>query len=59
VIDQVAEVVIVKNYCGILQECIINGIGSGEPLYDIILRDKNDPRIKIEMEGIRYDEIRR
>ena len=51
--------VIVKGYCGYIEEYDITNIGSDNPTCNITLRDTRDPRIKIVMEDIRYDEIRR
>ena len=50
------DVVIIKGYCGILESLDLY-MGDYETKYDITLRDRNDPRIVIEMEDITHDEI--
>ncbi len=51
------ELVIIKGYCGYLVSYEITNYFERIPLYNITLRDRNDPRITIVMEDIRADEI--
>ena len=49
--------VIVKGYCGYIEEYEMHNIGFDSPICNITLRDTRDPRIKIVMEDIRLDEV--